>query len=183
MSGIDRYLFYRLSKKALNVGKIGCCVDIKDYNVKSKVYGKATYPKPRIRLDISTQADLFYSFHNLYFKGKYTGEVCRENATDFRFTGSVTYTMYDTYSFADRDWTAIPGDTESTDRLFYIWEKYGGEEYMGGVTYSGMAKSNYTPAPFEVEGEHKLKKVTITNSLGPNSGDSTWEEEDGYLGY
>lgn len=57
---------------------------------------------------------------------------------------------HDSYSFQPRNWKAIPGDDESTDYLFWMWQTY------------GDAKS------FRVEGRYS-EKLNMTFDCKTNS--------------
>jgi len=121
--------------------------------VQARYSGKATYPKPSSVLDRSTEADLFYSFHNVYFKVQFSGCARRDGDT-VTFNGDIWYFIYDQYKFRDRGWTAIPGDNEATDFIFWVWQEHG------------------KPAPFWVAGNSYERKVTMVEQCpgGPTNG-------------
>jgi hypothetical protein len=84
------------------------------------------YFKPSSKWDRSADADLFYSFHNLYMKVTYSGDGWFNGEGDKKYwKGKVTYHFHDTYAFANRNWQAIPGDTDATDFIFWVWQEYG----------------------------------------------------------
>jgi hypothetical protein len=113
------------------------------------------YDKPGSRLDRSWDADMFYSFHNLYVKVSFVGEArCIGGSNAWH--GTTKYHVYDRYQFANRPWHPIPGVPSTTDDLFWLWQEYGdakGFKVYGdmdyrqsfAVTRSGAGAAGGTP--------------------------------------
>jgi len=131
-------------KKIMNTTQAQQAIDAIERNFKSYLMGlslapgeskeihyfsddvKATYFKPTTILDFSAEADLFYSFHNLYFRGMFTGIATRsKKGCKITFDGNSNFHIHDSYRFANRPWSAIPGEPDATDDLFWIWQTYG----------------------------------------------------------
>jgi hypothetical protein len=111
---------------------------------------KIEYRKPANEFDRSDSADMFYSFHNLYFEAQFKGLAkCENGKTIWR--GTVTYMFHDNYGFQPRDWHPIPGDNETTDRLFWLLQEFGGA------------------AAFKVKGD-LVTSQTISVARGANTG-------------
>jgi RHS repeat-associated protein len=86
---------------------------------------KITYLKPGSKWNRSDNADLFYSFHNLYYNITVSGKLCKNCDDSCTLKDDMVYLFYDSYSFQPRNWQAIPGDNEATDYIFWVWQTYG----------------------------------------------------------
>jgi len=126
----------------------------------------ATYPKPLLNA-WDTEADLFFSFHNLYIDLKYDGEVTKTpDGCKATFKGNLSFRIHDFYNFVNRDWTAIPGDDTATDYIFWVWQKYG------------------KPRPFNSEGWYtRMGKVTFEEVCSPCTGCTAPPKPGGTEGY
>ncbi len=102
-----------------------------------KFNGVITYPKPTSKFDRSDSADMFYSFHNLYVEVTFSGTARCSGATN-DWSGVVAFDFHDNYAFANRNWQPIPGQPNTTDDLFWLWQEYGGAASFKvyGVKYS-----------------------------------------------
>ncbi len=104
-----------------------------------------TYPKPSSLVDRSWDADMFYSFHNIYADVYFVGKARRRDGKN-EWDGTIHVHVSDRYEFVDRKWHPIPGLQSTTDDLYWLWQEYGGAK--GFNVYGEMEfRDGFTVTP------------------------------------